>query len=138
MHHHSYWYAVSLFSCCLISISSVEAQQVAGDGTLSTTVTSSNGLSFIINNGQRAGDNLFHSFSQFSIPTGGSALFNNAVDVKNIISRVTGGSVSQIDGLIQTNGTANLFLINPSGIIFGPNAQLNIGGSFVASTASAV
>lgn len=138
MHHYSCWYAVGIVSCCLIDISSVGAQQVAGDGTLSTTVTSSNGLNFIITNGKRAGSNLFHSFSQFSIPTGGSALFDNAIDVKNIIGRVTGGSVSQIDGLIQTNGTTNLFLLNPSGIIFGPNAQLNIGGSFLASTANAV
>ncbi|MGP1384535.1 MAG: two-partner secretion domain-containing protein [Thainema sp.] len=111
--------------------------QVTPDGTLSTTV-SRTGSSFTINNGSRVGNNLFHSFSQFSVPTNGAAIFNNAANVQTIFSRVTGGSASNIDGLIQTKGNADLFLLNPSGILFGPNASLNIGGSFVASTADSI
>jgi filamentous hemagglutinin family protein len=121
-----------------LSLSSTIAQsQVLPDGTLSTQVLP-NGTTFEINNGSLTGQNLFHSFSQFSIPTGSSAVFNNDLTVQNIFSRVTGGQVSSIDGLIKTQGQANLFLLNPSGILFGPNAQLNLGGSFLATTAQAI
>ncbi|MEM9922802.1 MAG: filamentous hemagglutinin N-terminal domain-containing protein [Cyanobacteria bacterium P01_D01_bin.50] len=111
--------------------------QVASDGTTNTTVNST-GNNFTILNGIQKGNNLFHSFKEFSIPTGGSATFQNYSAIVNIINRVTGGNVSNIDGLIKANGNANLFLINPAGIVFGENARLNIGGSFVGSTAESL
>ncbi|MBW4571737.1 MAG: filamentous hemagglutinin N-terminal domain-containing protein [Tolypothrix carrinoi HA7290-LM1] len=129
------WIAGLGFLCFLTKTDLIQAQ-ITSDGTLSTKVLTTNNLDFNITNGNRVGNNLFHSFRELSVPTGGSAFFNNDLNVQNIISRVTGGSISNIDGLLKTNGSANLFLINPNGIIFGQNASLNVNGSFVTSTAS--
>src|SRR2546421_10877122 len=72
--------------------------------------------------GRLSGSNLFHSFSQFNLANGESATFSGPGNVQNILARVTGGSASSIDGLIHsTIAGANFFLINPRGVIFGPN-----------------
>lgn len=112
--------------------------QIATDGTLGAA-TSLPGPNFAIpaNLGRQAGPNLFHSFAAFSVPTGGSATFSGPASVGNIISRVTGSDASTIDGRLgSTIQGANLFLINPRGILFGPGATLDLSGSFHASTAS--
>jgi filamentous hemagglutinin family protein len=116
--------------------------QVTSDGTTNTIVNQS-GNNFNILNGINQGNNLFHSFSNFSVPTGGSASFDltNTPNITTIFSRVTGGNLSNIDGLIRTlngNNPVSLFLMNPAGIVFGKNASLNIGGSFVVTTANSI
>jgi filamentous hemagglutinin family protein len=126
----------SLFFHSLISDKAAKAQ-VAADGSLPTNVNQS-GQTIEITGGAQAGSNLFHSFEQFSVLTGQTAFFNNASNITNILSRVTGNSISQIDGLIRANGGANLFLLNPNGIIFGQDAALDIGGSFMATTAESI
>ncbi len=112
--------------------------QIATDGTLGTA-TALSGPNFAIpaSLGRQAGANLFHSFAAFGVPTGGSATFSGPTNVANVISRVTGASASSIDGTLRsTIAGANLFLINPRGIVFGPNASLDLTGAFYASTAN--
>ena len=85
------------------------------------------------------GANLFHSFVQFGLDKGQIANFLSLPGIQNILARVRGGNPSFINGLIQVTGSnANLFLMNPSGMIFGPHASLNVPGSFTATTASAI
>ena len=90
--------------------------------------------------GTLVGKNLFHSFSEFNIKAGGSATFTADTTphaaIGNVVSRVTGNNPSNIDGTLRsTIDGANLYLLNPNGVFFGPNAQVDVSGSFVVSTA---
>jgi filamentous hemagglutinin family protein len=114
--------------------------QIATDGSLGPARTLS-GKSVTIGSdlGQIRGANLFHSFLEFNVNTGQSVTFTGPTSIANILSRVTGGSPSTIDGLLRsTIPGANMFLLNPAGVLFGPNASLDIGGSFHVTTADYV
>ena len=88
--------------------------------------------------GATCGTNLFHSFQDFNVDANKGAYFANPADINNIFSRVTGANISQINGTLGVLGNANLFLINPNGIIFGENASLDLRGSFFASSADSL
>jgi len=110
---------------------------ITSDGTLRTTV-SQRGTIYDITGGTRPanGPNLFHSFDRFSVGTGDTARFSGETGIANILSRVTGGQPSAIDGRLEsTMSGANLYLLNPSGVLFGSNASLSVSGSFHVSTA---
>lgn len=129
---------IGLCTCAYLSATSgITLAQVTSDNTVNTKVNQNENVAEITG-GTTRGDNLFHSFREFSVRTGNEAFFNNADSISNIFSRVTGGNISTIDGLIRANGSASLFLINPAGIIFGEGARLDIGGSFLGSSASSI
>ena len=91
-----------------------------------------------IDGGAIRGSNLFHSFEQFNIRDGGAAYFSNPAAISNILTRVTGSNPSNIFGTLGVLGNANLFLLNPNGIVFGANARLDMRGSFVGSSANSL
>jgi filamentous hemagglutinin family protein len=116
-----------------------QAQPITPTADGTGTVVSPNGNQFNILGGTVSGDgaNLFHSFEKFGLNSGQSATFLSNPQIQNILGRVVGGNPSLINGLIQVSGgNSNLFLMNPAGIIFGPNASLNIPASFSATTAT--
>lgn len=92
----------------------------------------------IIEGGAQRGVNLFHSFEEFNVENGRGAYFANPAGIENIFGRVTGANPSEILGTLGVSGNADLFLINPNGIIFGENARLDLGGSFWGSAASSI
>ena len=123
----------------LFPLALVQAQ-IQTDGSLGLA-QKLNGPNYMIDEGlgKRAGNNLFHSFSEFNINQGESATFRGANEIANVISRVTGGRLSTIDGFLKSEiKNANFYLINSAGVLFGPNASLSINGSFHTSTADYV
>ena len=91
-----------------------------------------------IDGGATRGANLFHSLQDFNVGEGRGAYFANPTGIENILTRVTGGNPSNILGRLGVLGGANLFLLNPNGIVFGPNATLDVQGSFMATTADRI
>src|SRR5919199_228112 len=125
-----------------LGITGTHAQLItpAADGT-GTVIGTSDGNRIDISGGTLSRDkaNLFHSFSQFGLNQDQIANFLSNPSIRNILGRVTGGDASIINGLIQVRGgNSNLFLMNPAGIIFGPNATLNVPASFTATTATGI
>jgi len=119
----------------LLAAGPVQAQIVT-DGTVGYQVSLSGPqMNISADLGVRVGDNLFHSFEKFSIATGQTATFTGPQSIKNVISRVTGGEVSLINGTLRsTVGQADFYFLNPAGVVFGPNARLDVPGSFYVST----
>ncbi|NJM23837.1 MAG: filamentous hemagglutinin N-terminal domain-containing protein [Richelia sp. SM1_7_0] len=134
--------ATTIFAIVISLFTEKTPAQIVPDNTLGaegSIVTPITGLPLdFIEGGAIRNQNLFHSFQEFNIGETGAAYFDNPIGINNIITRVTGNNSSQILGLLGVLGDANLFFINPNGIIFGSGATLDLQGNFVASTASNV
>jgi filamentous hemagglutinin family protein len=135
------WLVIFSLLGSLSPVTPASAQPItpAADGT--NTVVTPEGDRLDISGGSLSQDgaNLFHSFQQFGLSQGQIANFLSNPEIRNILGRVVGGDASYINGLIQiTGGNSNLFLMNPAGILFGANAQLNVMGDFTATTATGI
>lgn len=130
--------AVPLLS---VQAGAVQAQSItpANDGTNTIVTPAGNRLDITGGTVSGNGANLFHSFEQFGLTQGQIANFIANPQLQNILGRVVGNNPSIIDGLIQVSGgTPNLYLLNPAGIVFGPNASLNVPAAFTATTANGI
>jgi filamentous hemagglutinin family protein len=140
-----------LFACLLTSLTSfwgtpaiaqvIPDQTLGNESSIVTPNVEVNGnIADTIDGGAIRGSNLFHSFSEFSIGKGESLYFSSPVNIEHIFSRVTGGNITTIEGLLGTTGASDaaLILINPNGLVFGKNASLDAQGSFTATTAAGV
>ncbi|MBD2492319.1 filamentous hemagglutinin N-terminal domain-containing protein [Aulosira sp. FACHB-615] len=134
--------AISLAFCGItIIFEKSSLAQITPDTTLgneTSIVTPTSSTSERIDGGAIRGSSLFHSFQEFNIDQGRRVDFANPVQIENIFSRVTGNNSSRLFGTLGVLGNANLFFINPNGIIFGADAKLDIKGSFVGSTANSL
>lgn len=139
-HHPCIWRCVVV--CCAFVLMSFfggpSSAEIVTDGTVGP-VQNLAGPDFQIGAelGTIRGANLFHSFQTFNIYTGESATYTGPASIENVISRITGGEISTINGLLRSEvGHADFYFINPSGVIFGPNAQVDVPGAFHVSTAT--
>jgi filamentous hemagglutinin family protein len=125
-----------------MNATTVQAQIVAtptGDPGATGTIVTPINTQIDITGGTQAGSALFHSFTQFDVSKGQTANFQTPADVQNVLTRVTNGVPSTIDGTLQLSGAkANLYFMNPAGIVFGPNVNLNLPASFVTTTANSI
>src|SRR5919202_3125572 len=131
--------ALSLFAGFGVKPALSQSVVPAADGT--GTVTTQKGNRIDIQGGTLSGDgiNLFHSFQKFGLDSNQIANFLSTPAIRNILGRVSGGEASYINGLLQVSGgNSNLFLMNPAGIVFGPNASLNVPASSTATTATGI
>lgn len=134
----------TLFFTLFLLFPTATIAQIVPDRTLGTE--NSRTVSDTINNlpsdriegGATRGPNLFHSFREFNVGEGRGAYFANPNGIANIFTRITGGNPANILGTLGVQGKANLFLINPKGIVFGPNARLDLRGSFIGSSADSI
>ncbi|MBW4611981.1 MAG: filamentous hemagglutinin N-terminal domain-containing protein [Desmonostoc vinosum HA7617-LM4] len=130
----------------ILTLEVLAQSHIVQDNTLgsesSQVITNFNSLPIeVITGGATRGINLFHSFAEFNVDAERAAYFSiSNANIQNVLARVTGNNPSEILGTLGTFGQSqpNLYLINPNGIIFGENASLDVGGSFVATTANAI
>ncbi|MEQ8753540.1 MAG: S-layer family protein [Coleofasciculus sp. G1-WW12-02] len=136
--------SVALTSCVWLAYGNYAVAQIMPDTTWGAeqSVVEKGGIDGaivdLITQGATRGANRFHSFEQFDITEGESVYFDSPQGIENIFSRVRGNDASYILGTLGVNGGANLFFINPNGIIFGESAKLHVEGSFVATTANGI
>lgn len=133
------WFlGIAIASCANSALAQITPDSTLGvERSLLTPNVQINGaLGDRIEGGAERGSNLFHSFSQFNINNGQRVYFANPTGIQNILTRVTGRESSNIFGTLGVEGSANLFLLNPNGILFGQNARLDVRGSFLGTTAN--
>ena len=128
--------SIALLLACTIAPPTL-AQIVPAQNTIVTP----QGNTFNITGGNTSsnGKNVFQVFDRLNLTAGQTANFQTQSTIRNILTRITGNEPSRIDGLLKISGSnANLYLLNPSGILFGPNARLDLNGNFVGSTATGI
>ncbi len=130
-----------IFPIAVLATCTIARPTLAQIAPTQNTVVTPQGNTFNITGGNTSsnGTNLFQVFDRFNLNAGQTANFQTQSTIRNILTRITGNEPSRIDGLLKVSGSnANLYLLNPSGILFGPNARLDLGGNFFGSTATGV